>query len=568
MRVSTNITRRLVGGPGARTTEGQFTQMASQAEAPVLQRGVVVDVVTDTSLLSDDYLSQVANIVDNPELIDVMPVGSVIARMVSNQGGMGATSNTVLFPFWSSHLMLPVQPGEQIYAIYEDYTVSGTRVGYWLSRAHGFGTFEDPNYTHHDRRFDPSINPGNYTTSDVTNRPTTLISASFQNGGNTPDTLTLVPSGNLNENPYDTIWNSSRASKYVTPEPVPRWKKRPQEFVLQGSNNAIIVLGEDRNGPISGSIQPTPVDIVKFGGAPRQAGSIDLIVGRGRYLPEPGVNPREVNDSNPPGENNTAPIVTVNSRGYRESDKNPFRTQRVGNPIEGDPSPIYDAARLYVVQQSKVDENYGLVQVADKGLLYPENAIPNIQPAGTGPYGRSYVVAKADNIRVIARREPQAGARENIAGTILLVREGNRNTSARGSVPGSAAERNNAAVPDGNMAYMLFDQTGAIQADARKIVLGRGNDNKEPYIRWTYYNVHMEELKTQVKLLADHVKKITDDYNTAFTSAIAVPWSSIAQLVVVGPRVSSETSIKVEQIKQKIDTINQADAKSKKIFGE
>src|SRR5690606_41899055 len=32
----------------------------------------------------------------------------------------------------------------------------------------------------------------------------------------------------------------------VTPEPVPRWRKRPQELILQGSNNTLICLGEDR----------------------------------------------------------------------------------------------------------------------------------------------------------------------------------------------------------------------------------------------------------------------------------------------------------------------------------
>lgn len=564
-RITTTATRRF--GYAGRTDEGQTRQLATNGETPSFQRAVVVDIITDLSLLSEDYLNQVSNLVDNSELIDVMPIGAVIARIVSNQGGIAPISHTILFPFFSSHLMLPVQPGEQVYVMYEDYSGTGAKVGYWLSRVHSEQTVEDPNYTHYDRRFDPSSNPGNYSTGQVSERSQDVPDVSFQNGGNTPDTFTLQPSGNLDERPYETIIETSTAFKYITPEPVPRWRKRPQEFILQGANNSLIMIGEDRNGPISGAFQETPVDITKSGRtAPRQAGAIDLVAGRGRYFAEPGNNPREGGtDTNPPQAQSTSPLTTTNSRGYTETDKNPFRSSResLANPKEGDPDPIYDAARVYIVQQSRVDENYRLVRVNDEGQEYPTETIPVVQPEGNGPYGRSYVVAKADNIRIIGRTEPNS----QIDGTVLIIREGTRATNQIGGTPNSAAESNDAETSNGTLAYIYLDAEGDLQVEGRRIIFGRGENEKEPYLRYTYYNVHLEELKTQIKALADQVESITNAYNQAFIGAIAVPYSSIAQLAQVGPRVWTETQTQVQQIKQKVDTVNPADARSKIIFG-
>ncbi|MFA6049705.1 MAG: hypothetical protein WC761_00640 [Candidatus Paceibacterota bacterium] len=564
-RIGTTVTRQF--GAAGRTDAGQRRQLATQGEHPVLQRAVVVDVITDLSLLSSDFLDQIARLVNNAELVDVMPIGSVIARIVSNQGGVGPVSHTILFPFFSSHFMLPVQPGEQVNVMYEDYAGTGAKVGYWLSRVHSEQTIEDPNYTHFDRRFDPSSNPGNYTTSQVSERKRNVPPVAFQNGGNTPDTLTLQPSGNLDENPYQTIVDSSVAFRYITPEPVPRWRKRPQEFVLQGANNALIMIGEDRNGPISGAIQQSPIDITKAGAAPRQAGAIDIVAGRGRYFPTPGENPKEGGtDINPPQTKSTSPLVATNSRQFRETDKNPFRSTREGiaNSQEGDPDPIYDAARVYVVQQSKVDENYQLVRINDVGQEYPDDALAVVQPAGNGVYGRSYVVAKADNIRIIGRKE----ANSQIDGTVLIIREGAKATSERGGTPNSAATSNDAATSNGTVAYIYLNADGEIQQEAKRIILGRGSDEKEPYLRYTYYNVHIAELKTQIKALADQVQTITQKYNQAFLTAIAVPNSPIVDLVAIGPQVFGDTVSKVQQIKQKVDAINPADAKSKKIFGE
>jgi len=523
----------------------------------------------DTSLLSEEYLDDLANLVNNPELIDIMPVGSIIGRIVSNQGGVGPSTHAVFFPMFSSHFMLPVQPGEQVFVIYEDYSGTGAKVGYWLTRIHSEQTVEDANFTHYDRRFDPTSNPAHYTTKQVSDRNTSPPAVGFQNGGNTADTFTLQPSGTIDTNPYQVIADTSVSARYITPEPVPRWKKRPQEFVLQGSNNAIIVLGEDRNGPISGSIQDTPVDIQRSSPtAPRQAAAVQIIAGRGRYFPEPGNNPREGSQStNPPQDKSTSPLVTTNTRNFRETDKNPFRSSREGqaNPREGDPDHRHDAAKVYVVQQSRADENFRLVLAnGNEGQEYPDQALPNVQPEENGVFGRSYVVSKADHIRVVARRDTDS----NIDGTILIVREGVRDTAQRGGTPSTAATASDAETSNGTLAYLYIDKDADMQLEAHRIILGRGEDEKEPYIRFTYYKAQIEELKTQIKALADEVKRIADSHHLAFTSATAIPYSPITQLVVTAQTERPQVAANIQAIKQKVDTVRPDDAKSKKIFGQ
>lgn len=566
-RITTTATRRI--GQAGRTAEGHARQLATQGESPSLQKAVVVDVIMDTSLLSDDYLNEIASLVNNPELVDIMPVGAIVGRIISNQNGIGPGTHAIFFPLFSSHFMLPVQPGEQVYVMYEDYSGTGAKVGYWLTRVHSEQTIEDPNFTHFDRRFDPTSNPGHYTTEQISKRQRDVPAVGFQNGGNTADTFTIQPSGAIDVNPYQTIFENSVAARYITLEPVPRWKKRPQEFVLQGSNNTIIVLGEDRNGPISGSIQQTPIDIERRSGtSPRQAGAIHLVAGRGRYLPEPGANPKEGSASaNPPQDKSTSPLVTTNSRNFQETDKNPFRSSREGiaNPLEGDPDPTYDAARVYIVQQSKVDENYRLVNAnGNEGQEYPEQAIPNEQPAGSGVLGRSYVVSKADHIRIVARRETDS----SIDGTVLIVREGVKDTATIGSTPSSAAAANDAQASNGTLAYLYIDKEADMQLEAKRIILGRGEDEKEPYIRFTYYKVHVEELKAQIKALADEVKRITDSYHSAFRASTAIPYSPITQLQAVAAIEGAVIPGNIESIKAKVDTVDPEAAASKKIFGQ
>jgi len=582
MRLGTNIARLLTGGGSLNLRSEAIRATMTNAEMPTLLKAVVLDVVTDAASLDFDYIDRVSAVVNNPEFVPLMTPNSIVARIVSNNEGTSINNTMVFFPLFSSHFMLPISPGEQVYIMYEDLAGTGNKLGYWIDRIPGFSTFEDPNYTHYDRRFDPSGNPLNYSTKDLANRPTDSIPETFQNGGGTPLTYTirnteeqrentdnnLSDSGNPNKigsngpdnNVYNNIFDKAFATPLITPEPVPRWKKRPQELVLQGTNNALIVLGEDRNGPISGALVDPPLDIAKSGRSPRYAGAIDLVVGRGRYFPAVGENPRTGTAANPPGELSTAPLVVDNTRGFLETDKNPFRTSRenIANPNEGNPSPIYDAARIYVVQQSRVDENYKLIPSDNGGIEYPEGTIPNEQPPENGYVGRSYVVAKADHLRFIARREPQTGDEENIPGTVLIMREGNKNTYT--PTDGVDPESD----PDGNLAYIYMDKLGRIQVEANRIYLGQATGEAQPYIRYAAYENTIKKLQGEIDDLRQFIKNFHDTVKSGFQSASTTPtapYSPITSLVASYAQISTQTvpsapNVEIEK------------AKSKKIFGE
>lgn len=585
MRLGTNIARLLTGGGSLNLRAEAVRATMTNAEMPTLLKAVVIDVVTDVSVLDYDYIDRISSVVNNPEFVPLMTPNSIIARIISNNEGVSLNNTMVFFPLFSSHFMLPINPGEVVYVIYEDLAGTGNKLGYWIDRIPGMATYEDPNYTHYDRRFDASGNPLNYSTKDLAERPTTSSPETFPNGGGTPQTYTIrtnsgeepsdsddtddSSSGNPNligsngpdNNSYNNIFDKAFATPLITPEPVPRWKKRPQELVLQGANNALIVLGEDRNGPISGALLDPPIDITKSGKNPRYAGAVDIVVGRGRYFPPVGENPRTETGDNPAGELSTAPLVVDNTRGFLETDKNPFRSSRenLANPNEGNPNPLYDAARVYVVQQSRVDENYLLIPGNNGGIEYPEGAIPNEQPPENGYIGRSYVVAKADHLRFIARREPQIDTEsENIAGTILIVREGAKNTYT----PTDGVDPDDA--PDGNLAYIYFNKEGKIQVDANRIYLGQAIGEAQPYIRYAAYENTIKKLQSEIDDLRQFVKNFHDTVKNGFQTASTspnAPYSPVTSLSPFYAQLSSQVAPSAPDVE--IDK-----AKSKKIFGE
>ena len=567
---STNFGKSLTEGP-IDTTRVTYRGLVSTGPGPQLFRAVVIDVITDPETLTEADIQRLALTVDNPDLLTLMTANTIIAKVISSRQSESSWTS-VFFPFWSSHIMTPVAPGEQVYIIYEDI-IAGKQLGFWMTRVHGYNTIEDVNYTHLDRRFDPTINRLNYTTGEVRDRPSDTVSEAFQNGGNTTATATLPYGSDLTINPYDVIFDQASATKYITPEPVPRWKKRPQELILQGANNSLIMLGEDRNGSVAGALLTNPIDIVSASNkSPRQAGAIDIVVGRGRYFLGVGENPRGGDTTtNPAGTNSTAPLINNNSRDYLETDKNPYRTSResIANPFEGDPSPIYDAARIYVVQQSRVDENYLLVPSVS-GLDYPEGAIPNEQPPENGTIGRSYVVAKADHLRFIARREPQLDtSSENIAGTILIVREGAKNSNSTSADPNTAP-----TAPDGNLAYIYLNKEGKLQIEANEIYLGRATDKEQPYVRYSVYKATIEELQGEINSLRDHIGNLEQTLETAFQAAVAVPYSNVASLFALANNVLRSSTgynildTSIQQSENKIKNTYNENVKSTKIFGE
>lgn len=308
-----------------------------------------------------NYILENATNIQNVEIAPSMPRNCIVARMVSRQGEL-----RIFYPFFSPHVCLPVKPGEQIWVLYPTGDLSET--GYWIGRVTADLVAEDVNFTHRDRS--PSYN----------NPDLSLDKLDFPLG---PD----EDSANNRVNgldPYKGIIDPSEPGSSVAynrqfvGEPVPRFTKRCSDLVLQGSNNALISLGEDRTG-----------DAYANDKSITGKGTIDIVAGRGQA----GSTPR------------TDPDTVSNTRGYTEVNKSPDITTSSASEIvsEGDPNFETDASRIYVSMKTDGDTNFN--------LNYPDTGTG----ANTGPIAQdAYVISKSDQVRIISRKD----------GSVRIVKEG------------------------------------------------------------------------------------------------------------------------------------------------
>ena len=520
MKFSNSISRQVVGGSTRQNPQAQQRQQATSGQMPILQKAVVIEVFNDPSSYTDEELQTIAETVNNPELIDIIPCNAILARIISDSADAGTPQQTILFPFFASYVQLPVCPGEQVTVLYGDPTKSGTTLGYWLTRVSEQRTVEDVNYNVHDRKLFPQYNPQNQSTSERGGQQT-QEAPDFPNGAGTEQTATLRVTGSNNENPYDAIVEGSKSLRNFSFEPVPRYNKRVGELVLQGKNNSMIVLGEDRSGPSTRAEQ----DVT--GGF---AGSVDLVAGRARELPATDTeNPEE-----------TAPRLITNTRDKREVNKTPYLSEgSVDNPREGDQNFLEDAARVLITMQSEADISFAL-----KDLPFDSDALPFEQPLeGQEGKGKSYVLAKADHIRLVARKT------DEVEGTVLVVREG------------SSAEE---------LCYLHFDKEGKMQLWAPEIYLGKATGKAEPYIKWSEYKNSIDGLQSQIDAIKTFCDNTTTTLRTAFTTAIAMPYSPITGLSSQAISLTTNYASLESSLNQpKTDTSTAVtNAKSERIFGE
>lgn len=541
-----NVPRRLTAGGGRATLGDEYRSQISKGAPGAYYRAVVLEVISDPKSLTADDKNKLRNQVQNPEFVETMPANSVVAKVVSEtHDGLGLAP-LVVFPFFQSHFQLPIQAGEHVHVVFEDQAFQGMSLGRWMTRVHENYTVEDLNYTHADRRFDPTLNPdlerlsqehrrqqgNNLSTSQPSNKP------GFPNGTGVSGGYTLEQP-ERGPNPYDTIAESVTA-KQGNFEPVARFVKRPQDLVVQGMNNTLIVLGQDRTGKSTRPAQPSQSKDKR-----QKAGAIDVVAGRGRIPTTPS--------DNSPGnseDKKTSPVIAENTRGGKEVDKTPNLRNRQHNPTEGDPSFEHDAARILVSMNSVADESFGLKDGTK--LTYPDNTLKPTQPtAPSEEVGNSYVVAKADHVRVVARKKT---ADPEIKGTILLVKEGTK---------------------DQDLAYLYINDKGELQVEGPKVYLGKAVQTSEaaqqPYIRYQEYKATVEHLQSQIDTLTTFIR---DTLGTTvagqLSGAFAVPYNPVAGAVAAGATIrvaAAQTAATLQQKSGETPTKITA-CKSKKIFGE
>lgn len=483
-------------------------EATKQGQLPTLQKAVVVEVFSDIDV-REDFLLYVKNRVTNPYVAGIAPVNSVVAKIISNSAGNAQTNFVILFPLFSSHLQLPISTGEVVNAIFTDGGTSGNSgIGFWIDIARAGKMADDVNFTHYDRIYDPTNDIENYDTQDISDIGGTIRFGNlvFNNGPEHSGVYTLSQPDPA-KNPYNILVASAFTNKFSSIEVVPRWNKRPNEFVLQGKNNSLILLGEDRHGSLRGAFEPDANN--KFD---NRGGSaiIDMVVGRGR-LPK------------------TAANIALNERQGFETDKVSFKYGKQQNPNEGDPDYNADAARILIAQNSKLDELFDLTTITT-----PTNVYPIVQPeilAGrkldvdnmdgqinSPSTNNSYAVVKADQVRIIARQSSEQGAAAN--GSILLIHEGNRDEKDELTAGNGVSQ-----TQDAGLAMVMINEEG-VHVNGKFVHLGPARDHAQPAVLWSNYVEIVNELQGQIK----ETHKLYGEQVMALQSSVLMLCTTLAQV--------------------------------------
>lgn len=498
-----NAGRQLAGGSGQNNITQQRRDFLQGGQAPSLQRVVVVDVIYDPTTLTNAQMDALENSVANPEMVEGMPYNSIIGRVITNSQDLGHSGLHVFYPLFPTHFQLPVKPGEQVFIMYEDYSGMGNSFGYWLSRPMGARQIEDVNFTHADRIYDPYNHPRNMNSSILSSL--TASAPTFPNGAGTPESLSLAPSGS-SRNPYEDIATNASASVLFTMEPVPRFKKRPGDFLLQGSNNAAIILGQDRTGPALRVTGSQGQDIIE------KAGTVDIVAGLGsiRKLPiDERTDPSEANH------NPTAPRVIENTRRKKEVFKTPYKSQKVDNPREGDPDFARDLSRLYLAMKTKGDFNFK-VQFGGEGGIFPSSGTKLIQAIADlpsdGQNGQPFAVIKSEQIRLIAKgKDSENGPAES--GEVRVIKEG--------------------TVSDKDLSLFVMTKEGRIIMVGKDVQVQTHDDGKvllrcksadsgdaDPIVLFSKFKEFAEDVYGKIETLRDTV---ADQIGNVGTQGILVP---------------------------------------------
>lgn len=445
---------------GRNTVQGQMEGSAPPTNARVLYRAIVVDCIQDPNCYDEvrRIIDQV--VIANPQFMSTVPRNSLIVQPISD--GLAKSTGTVLaYPFFPPHICMPVKPGEQVWLMGEKAGDLGT-LPFWIARCPEPLQIDDVNYTHGDRKL--ALNTGLSTASELAALQGTadIKLPGFNNGDGTPSgsTLSNIPLGlaTEEEDGYEFINRTSFWTQYLSNEPVPRFSKRPQDLVLQGSNNTAIILGEDRgwgyeDRPNNSELRTAPVGLggvvpsEEAGGQVGFNGTIDIVAGRGRFLP---INPTVTGSiGDTPETTSTAPRTIENQRGTFETDKNPVTNNL--DPLEtadeGDPDFKDDSSRVYVSMHTAGDKNFG-IDTKNGNIATPfEGEFSDLE-------GEPFVVMCSDNVRIVARKNDD----HDINGSIRIVKQGTLND---------------------DHACIVLQPDGTIQISGNKIYLGRVKDNED-----------------------------------------------------------------------------------------
>ena len=493
-----------------------------------IYKAIVVDVMVNGELSGTP---------SNPDRLTDAPENSCIVEFY---GSPVPSGQHVAYPFFGSHLQIPIKPGEAVWIISPPVSEPDTNECYWVSRIPTSHTSNNVNYAHPFRK-KPPIQPSSAgaNLADKKDAAEAGSPASPTKGG-APGFLNDDGAGPVlkGDDPFSTIFSGSVGFSYITPEPVPGFVKRPGDFLIQGSNNTLICLGQDRGIPTI----DYDIELEQTGSSYLQAqitgsGTVDIVTGRSRYFVPADKSPagtEDAEDFDKPQRSSFFSIV--NTRGFTE--KNMEKSPNTA----GDVDFAVDASRVYVSMKTDGDKNFALTNEFQR---MPASIVTgSIQQAS----GSAYIIAKSDEIRIVARKQevdeyfPSIG-NPTINGSIKIIKEGN---------------------VDDDLAAVVLQPDGSVQISGSRIFLGRHPDDggidesqsgpddalqAQPYVRY-------QQLEDLLNAVMDNIEAFCDTLNTHVTPGYGNPSPQILEA-------AATLKADIATRRGEIETL-----KSSRIFGE
>ena len=171
----------------------------------------------------------------NSSIVPFVVQNSVAVRFVETIKNGGGGKAYICLPFFPQHLSLPIKPGEYVWV----YKV-GNNEFYWMCRLSTIRQVEDVNFTHLPRGFNLESNHKK------------MKDESFFYGFESTNGA-AAPPGNFF---HKIAQNSIAYREEFTGEVVPRMAKDCGDLLLQGSNNAHILLGKEKFEEVSTTVLP------------------------------------------------------------------------------------------------------------------------------------------------------------------------------------------------------------------------------------------------------------------------------------------------------------------------
>lgn len=418
-------------------------------------KGVVVDVLNSTSDVSitNDSLSDVKKNTTSDAMKN-FPRNTVIVKTISEGLAKRTDVKTICYPFFSSHLSMPLKVGEYVWFVYENPDMKGS-IAYWLSRVCEPEHVEDVNYNFAARTY-----------IQQAKKPAKRTSDKFEGSSNDEGDQQTYSWQSPTSDPEEMINLVDLARKNHRFEAVPRYTKRPGDLVLQGSNNSLIMLGEERGQQNKAQLMIAGANNPPDGLQPGHP-AIDIVVGRGVKDPDQAGEYLSVRGNK-----------FINEFGIEEIDK------REKSNVEGDAHFVVDATRIYLTANSdNVNSSYHPDFLLN--LRYPNSAAGSetAPPRSQG----AFAVVKSDNLRLVSRD----------VGTIRIVKE-----PSFGSINGSA--------------IMMHDD-GRLHAAGSKIYLTRymTNGAVEPYIKQSALIGFLNSLLSDLSTLCNQINSAGSTLSTA-----------------------------------------------------